>query len=139
MVSRSGNECVVAFTDQWYLKYGEHEWKTIVKEHILSTLDTFSSVARGKFEFTIEWLHEWACSRSYGLGTALPWDKQYVIESLSDSTVYMAYYCIAHMLQNGTSTFAVLYICAHIRTCMIVGIHTRVYVWHMRCRCIGWQ
>lgn len=47
------------------------------------------------------WLNQWACSRSFGLGTRLPWDEQYLIESLSDSTIYMAYYTIAHYLQNG--------------------------------------
>jgi hypothetical protein len=45
------------------------------------------------------WLQQWACSRSFGLGTRLPWDEQYLIESLSDSTIYMAYYTIAHYLQ----------------------------------------
>lgn len=45
------------------------------------------------------WLNQWACSRSFGLGTRLPWDEQYLIESLSDSTVYMAYYTVAHYLQ----------------------------------------
>ncbi|CAF2972318.1 unnamed protein product, partial [Rotaria sp. Silwood2] len=48
---------------------------------------------------TIDWLHEHACSRSYGLGTKVPWDEQYLIESLSDSTIYMAYYTVAHLLQ----------------------------------------
>ena len=47
------------------------------------------------------WLNQWACSRSFGLGTRLPWDPQYLIESLSDSTIYMAYYTVAHILQGG--------------------------------------
>lgn len=36
------------------------------------------------------------------LGTKLPWDESWLIESLSDSTIYMAYYTIAHFLQGGT-------------------------------------
>ena len=36
-----------------------------------------------------------------GLGTRLPWDPQYLIESLSDSTIYMAFYTVAHLLQSG--------------------------------------
>jgi leucyl-tRNA synthetase len=43
---------------------------------------------------------QWACSRSYGLGTRIPWDEQFLVESLSDSTIYMAYYTIAHLLQG---------------------------------------
>jgi leucyl-tRNA synthetase len=35
------------------------------------------------------------------VGTKLPWDEQYLIESLSDSTIYMAYYTVAHLLQGG--------------------------------------
>ena len=34
-------------------------------------------------------------------GTRLPWDEQYLIESLSDSTIYNAYYTVAHLLQQG--------------------------------------
>jgi leucyl-tRNA synthetase len=45
------------------------------------------------------WLQQWACSRSFGLGSRLPWDEQYLIESLSDSTIYMAYYTVAHVIQ----------------------------------------
>ena len=43
-----------------------------------------------------------ACSRTYGLGSKLPWDESWLIESLSDSTIYMAYYTVAHFLQGGT-------------------------------------
>lgn len=32
---------------------------------------------------------------------SLPWDPVYLIESLSDSTIYMAYYAVAHVLQGG--------------------------------------
>ena len=32
----------------------------------------------------------------------MPWDPQYLIESLSDSTIYMAFYTVAHLLQGGT-------------------------------------
>ena len=42
-----------------------------------------------KFNFTLGWLKEWACTRLFGLGTQLPWDESWVIESLSDSTIYM--------------------------------------------------
>ena len=55
---------------------------------------------RHNFETTIDWLHEHACSRNYGLGTHIPWDPQFVIESLSDSTIYMAYYTVCHLLQG---------------------------------------
>lgn len=63
-------------------------------------MELYSEDTRHQFEFALGWLKHWACSRTYGLGTRLPWDTQYLIESLSDSTIYMAYYAIAHLLQG---------------------------------------
>uniref|UniRef100_A0A0G4FH79 leucine--tRNA ligase n=1 Tax=Chromera velia CCMP2878 TaxID=1169474 RepID=A0A0G4FH79_9ALVE len=102
VVSRSGDDCVVALCDQWYLPYGEDPWKTNVEEHVRDPerFNAFAPQALNQFTHTLGWLKDWACSRSYGLGTKLPWDKEVVIESLSDSTIYMAYYTIAHLLQK---------------------------------------
>jgi leucyl-tRNA synthetase len=36
VVSRTGDECVVAATDQWYLEYGETSWCEAVKKHVFS-------------------------------------------------------------------------------------------------------
>ncbi|KAK6915892.1 Aminoacyl-tRNA synthetase, class Ia [Dillenia turbinata] len=100
VMSRSGDECVVALTDQWYITYGESEWKKLAEE-CLSNMNLYSEETRHGFEHTLGWLNQWACSRSFGLGTRLPWDEEFLVESLSDSTIYMAYYTIAHLLQNG--------------------------------------
>ncbi|XP_034033947.1 leucine--tRNA ligase, cytoplasmic isoform X2 [Thalassophryne amazonica] len=100
VMSRSADECVVALCDQWYLDYGDAEWKQEANK-ALKSLDTFCEETRRNFEATLAWLQEHACSRTYGLGTRLPWDQQWLIESLSDSTIYMAYYTVAHLLQGG--------------------------------------
>lgn len=111
VVSRTNDECVVAATDQWYLAYGEESWSSAVKQHVLNpdSFNAYDPNALGKYEYTIDWLKEWACTRQFGLGTYLPWDPVWVIESLSDSTIYMSYYTISHILQgndnlNGDST-----------------------------------
>merc|ERR1712000_694855 len=96
--SRSGDDCVVCLTDQWYIDYAQPEWKEQVKAHV-ETMDTFGEEMKLLLLQQVDRLHEWGCSRSFGLGTKLPCDEQYVIESLSDSTIYMAYYTIAHLLQ----------------------------------------
>eukprot|EP00808_Paulinella_micropora_P020904 g44811.t1 len=100
VISRSGNECVAALTDQWYLTYGEEQWKKLVSEHVDNRLETYNIKTKEQFQYVVGWLKEWACSRSFGLGTKLPWDEQFLIESLSDSTIYMAYYSIAHYLHG---------------------------------------
>eukprot|EP00118_Oscarella_pearsei_P016818 m.163639 g.163639 ORF g.163639 m.163639 type:complete len:1177 (+) comp38854_c0_seq2:70-3600(+) len=101
VISRSGDSCIVALCDQWFLDYGNKAWKATVGE-ALKNVQTYSDEVRHNFIATLDWLEEHACSRSYGLGTKLPWDEQYLIESLSDSTIYMAYYTVAHLLHGGT-------------------------------------
>ena len=45
-------------------------------------------------------MREWSVTRQYGLGTDLPWDSSQMVEGLSDSTIYMAYYTVAHFLHS---------------------------------------
>ncbi|TMW63632.1 hypothetical protein Poli38472_002573 [Pythium oligandrum] len=102
VISRSGDECVVAHLDQWYTNYGVDDWKNRVLEHVSdpAKFDAFNPIALGEYKATLEWMKDWAPCRQAGLGTKLPWDPQFVVESLSDSTIYMAYYTIAHHLQG---------------------------------------
>lgn len=101
VISRSGDECVVALTDQWYIDYGEPSWRAQA-ELCVSKMTFYSEEVRHQFASTLDWMRQWACSRSFGLGSKLPWDPTYLIESLSDSTIYMAYYSVAHILHEGS-------------------------------------
>ncbi|KAF8970605.1 hypothetical protein BDZ97DRAFT_1724807 [Flammula alnicola] len=100
VISRSADECVVALMDQWYLDYGEPAWKKQT-EGLLARMNTHSQETRHAFEKTLDWLNKWACARTYGLGSVLPWDPQFLVESLSDSTIYMSYYTVAQLLHEG--------------------------------------
>ncbi|XP_017875830.1 leucine--tRNA ligase, cytoplasmic isoform X2 [Ceratina calcarata] len=101
IISRSNDECVIALCNQWYLDYGEEIWKKQATK-CLNDLNTFHDEVKKNFLACLDWLHEYACSRTYGLGTKLPWDENWLIESLSDSTIHMAYYTVSHILQEGT-------------------------------------
>ena len=101
VTSRSGDECVVALCDQWYITYGEPEWLAQVENHIRKNFDMFNQTAMQAQIASVQWFKDWACSRTFGLGSRLPWDERWLIESLSDSTIYMAYYTVAHFLQGG--------------------------------------
>ncbi|KAH9990344.1 leucyl-tRNA synthetase [Russula vinacea] len=85
VISRSADECVVALMDQWYLDYGEPKWRADA-ERLLARMDTYFVETRNGFESTLAWLNQWACAL---LG-----------ESLSDSTIYMCYYTVAHLLHG---------------------------------------
>ena len=118
VISRSADECVVALMDQWYLDYGEPSWraktegyvnlsfsnkiqlKHLVPDSLLENMNTYTSETRHAFQKTLAWLNKWACARTYGLGSELPWDPHFLVESLSDSTVYMSYYTVAQLLHG---------------------------------------
>jgi leucyl-tRNA synthetase len=99
---RCGTECVVKiFEDQWFIDYGKQEWKALAHK-CLQNMKILPEELRAEYEYVIDWLHEKACARKSGLGTRLPWDPEWIIESLSDSTIYMAYYTIAiHVKKHG--------------------------------------
>lgn len=100
VICRCGTECVVKILDnQWFLKYSDEEWtqKTL---NCLENMNTVPEEIRSNFEYYLNWLHDWACARRIGLGTPLPWDPQWLIEPLSDSTLYMSYYTIAPYLKD---------------------------------------
>ncbi|MEM2970980.1 MAG: leucine--tRNA ligase [Candidatus Bathyarchaeia archaeon] len=97
---RCETECVVKiFEDQWFIDYGKPEWKALAKKN-LEKMEILPEELRTEFTYVIDWLHEKACARKAGLGTRLPWDPEWIIESLSDSTIYMAYYTIAKNLKK---------------------------------------
>ncbi|MHC1579722.1 MAG: leucine--tRNA ligase [Candidatus Alkanophagales archaeon] len=85
--------------DQWFLDYGNEAWKERVRT-CLSRMDVVPPEILAEFKQVVEWLREWACARRIGLGTNLPWDKEWIIEPLSDSTIYMAYYTISHKIRE---------------------------------------
>ncbi len=97
---RCGTETVVKiFEDQWFIDYGNSEWKAIVHK-ALDQMEILPEDLRDEFNYVIDWLHEKACARKSGMGTKLPWDPEWIIESLSDSTIYMAYYTIVNQIKK---------------------------------------
>jgi leucyl-tRNA synthetase len=96
VISRSGGKCVVALLDQWYIDYASPEWKNRVSECIRRL--ECESDTRAILEDAIGWIGKWGFSRSFGLGTRIPWDPAYLIDSLSDSTIYMAMYTFKHLM-----------------------------------------
>ncbi len=95
VVCRCGTRCYVKILEnQWFLNYSNPAWKAKAKL-VIDRADVYPEEARQLFYSTIEWLKDWPCARRSGMGTRLPWDKDWLVETLSDSTIYMAYYCIS--------------------------------------------
>src|SRR3989338_9067667 len=99
---RCGAECVVkVLNNQWFLNYGDKDWKELATK-CFDSMNILPQEIRSEFNYVIGWLRERACARQHGLGTKLPWDKDWIVESLSDSVIYMAYYIISKFVNNKT-------------------------------------
>ncbi len=85
--------------DQWFLAYDDPEWKARTHEAV-DSMGFYPETVRKQFHHVVDWLKDWACTHHQGLGTKLPWDDAWVIESLSDSTIYMAFYTVSHLLDE---------------------------------------
>jgi len=92
---RCGAECVVKLlSNQWFLDYSNKDWKQ--KAHrCFEGMNILPNEIRSEFDKVLDWLRERACARQHGLGTKIPWDKEWLVESLADSVIYMAFYIIS--------------------------------------------
>jgi len=101
VICRCMIQCIVKIlSDQWFLNYSDQAWKQKAKEAV-AQMKIYPDSARQWFIAVIDWLKEWACARTTGFGTPLPWGKGWIIETLSDSTIYMAFYTInKHIRQH---------------------------------------
>jgi leucyl-tRNA synthetase len=104
VVCRCLTPCVVKIvSNQWFITYSNPEWKAATHK-ALDQMTLYPDKSRQQFHYVIDWLNDWACTRAEGLGTRLPWDEHWLIESLSDSTLYNAFYTITHKLNDVPET-----------------------------------
>ena len=97
---RCGTPCVVKLlTNQWFINYGDENWKKMSNE-LIDNMEILPEEIRQEFTNVVDWLKERACARKSGLGTKLPWDNEWIIESLADSVIYMAYYPLSRYISN---------------------------------------
>lgn len=98
--TRGGSKVVVAvLQDQWFIDYSIPWLKE--KSHTLVNNMLFEpSHYRDGMHDIIDWLRERPCARRRGIGTKLPFDERWTIESLSDSTIYPIVYTCARQLRE---------------------------------------
>nr|WP_259165087.1 leucine--tRNA ligase [Methanococcus voltae] len=98
VVCRCGQKCIIkTVKGQWFITYSDDEWKRLAHECI-DGMNFKPESFRQEFHNKVDWMKDKACARRKGLGTRLPFDNEWMIESLSDSTIYMAYYTIARFI-----------------------------------------
>jgi len=100
VVCRCTTPCgVKIIQDQWFLKYSDPAWKQQMHEW-LDQMNMYPEEARKWFHDVVDWLRDWACSRKTGLGTPIPWSPDSIVETLSDSTIYNAYYSVSKFVNQ---------------------------------------
>ncbi len=100
VVCRCLTECTVKILeDQWFLKYSDPDWKKKAHECV-DRAAIYPETARQWFHDVIDWMKDWPCARRVGLGTPLPWAPGWIVETLSDSTIYMSFYTIRETISS---------------------------------------
>ena len=98
VVCKCGTDVQIAvLSGQWFLDYESPGWKDKAWD-ALNTMGIIPENFRILFESTFDWLAQRPCARRRGIGTPLPFDPDWIIEALSDSTIYMAFYTIVHKI-----------------------------------------
>jgi len=98
--TRDGDRVVVAvIKNQWFIDYSIEEWKEKVRK-LIDRMYFKPDALKNQFLQTVDWIRERPCARKRGLGTRLPVDNNWVIESLSDSTIYTAVYTVIPYLRR---------------------------------------
>ncbi|HUV03033.1 MAG TPA: leucine--tRNA ligase [Desulfobacteria bacterium] len=99
-VTRGGSKVIVAvLQDQWFIDYTPQWWKDMGHK-LVENMTFYPEKYKGYMQDIVDWLAFRPCARKRGLGTRFPFEKEWIIESLSDSTIYMALYTIAHLLRD---------------------------------------
>jgi leucyl-tRNA synthetase len=95
VICRCGTKCIVKILeDQWYLRYSDVKWKELAHEAV-DKMNFYPPEVKKQFNYYIDWYEDWPCTRKTGLGTPFPFDKDWIVETLTDSTIYMAFYIIS--------------------------------------------
>lgn len=97
---RCGGQVVAAvLSDQWFLDYNAPGWKEKSRK-ALDAMRVHPENYKKQFSDVFDWLDKRPCARRRGLGTQLPFNNEWIIESLSDSTLYMAFYTVIKKIRE---------------------------------------
>jgi leucyl-tRNA synthetase len=105
VVCRCGEDVIIKLVpDQWFIKYSDFDLTESSKEHARS-MNIIPKEYYEELPGVLDWFKDRACIRQGSwLGTEFPFKKDWIIEPISDSTLYPAYYIISKYINNGTVT-----------------------------------
>jgi leucyl-tRNA synthetase len=103
VVCRCGNPVVIKkVPDQWFIDYANANLTERSKEHAKS-MHILPPEYHTNIQGVLDWFRERACVRQGNwLGTRFPFDDKWIIEAISDSTLYPIYYLVSKYFNEGS-------------------------------------
>jgi len=87
--------------NQWFLRYSDAEWKRSTLE-VARTITTWPTDYGRELPGILDWFQDRPCTRrGRWLGTPFPYDPEWTIEPIADSTLYMAYFVVRPYVADG--------------------------------------
>ncbi|MDD5502439.1 MAG: leucine--tRNA ligase [Candidatus Thermoplasmatota archaeon] len=102
VVCRCGTPVVIKqIPDQWFIRYSDAQLTEKSKEWA-AQMSIFPKQYYEEMPRVLDWFGDRACiRRGAWLGTKFPFKQDWIVEPISDSTLYPAYYTLAHFVNEG--------------------------------------
>ncbi|MBU1974138.1 MAG: leucine--tRNA ligase, partial [Nanoarchaeota archaeon] len=100
---RCGGKVIIKrIDDQWFIKYSDPELTERSKEQV-KEMNIYPQEYQENLPHVLDWFQDRACARlGNWLGSKFPFDDKWIIEPISDSTLYPAYYIVSKFVNNKT-------------------------------------
>ncbi len=102
VICRCGEKVVIKqIPDQWFIKYSDEELTSESIKHV-ENMNIYPEEYKEELPGVLEWFDDRACIRKGSwLGTEFPFKEGWIIEPISDSTLYPIYYIISKYVNEG--------------------------------------
>ncbi|MCQ2056365.1 MAG: leucine--tRNA ligase [archaeon] len=102
VICRCGQKVLIKrIDDQWFIDYANQNLTQKVHEHC-KLMHIEPKEYYNNIHGVLDWLRERACVRlGNWLGTRFPFDEKWIIEAISDSTLYPIYYLVSLYTNSG--------------------------------------
>ena len=105
VICRCGSKVSIRMIpNQWFIRYSDKKLKENTQSYS-ENMVFHPAQYKDNFNGIIDWYDDRACARQgKWLGTPLPQDEEWIVEPISDSTLYPIFYIVARYVNNGDIT-----------------------------------
>ncbi|HHD16838.1 MAG TPA: leucine--tRNA ligase [Euryarchaeota archaeon] len=103
VICRCGSSVVIKrIPDQWFIRYSDEEWTERAKSYV-QDMNISPEEYKRDLPSVLDWFGDRACiRRGSWLGTEFPYKKGWIIEPISDPTLYPTYYTVSRFINDGS-------------------------------------